>query len=138
MDKEFVNQELELAAKRMLTYLTGSEESLTPLYLQPDRAIFLAEHLRIIFKVSMAEKVLQREYAIAQKAASIGVPVPELLGFEAGQPAVLAMKQVMGHPLSSRNPSATKEAGNYLQRFHTIGAHPPFSGGHQQWEAFIS
>jgi aminoglycoside phosphotransferase (APT) family kinase protein len=138
MDKEFVNQELELAAKRMLTHLSGSEESLTPLYLQPDRALFLAEHLRIIFKVSMAEKALQREYAIAQKAASIGVPVPGILGFEAGQPAVLAMKQVMGHPLSSHNPSAAKEAGNYLQRFLTLGAHLPFSGGQQQWETFIS
>ncbi len=138
MDKEFVNQELEFSAKRTLTHLTGSEDSLTPLYLQPDHALFLAENLRIIFKVSMAEKALQHEYAIAQKGASIGVPIPEILGFEAGQPAVLAMKQVMGHPLSSHNQSAAKEAGNYLQRFHTLGAHPPFSGGQQQWEAFIS
>jgi aminoglycoside phosphotransferase (APT) family kinase protein len=138
MDKEFVNQELEVAAKRMLTHLTGSEDSLTPLYLQPDRALFLAENLRIIFKVYMAEKALQHEYAIAQKVASIGVPIPEILGFEAGQPAVLAMKQVMGHPLSSHDQSAAKEAGSYLQRFHTVGAHPPFSGGQQQWEAFIS
>jgi aminoglycoside phosphotransferase (APT) family kinase protein len=138
MDKEFVNQELEFAAKRTLTHLTGSEDSLTPLYLQPDRALFLAENLRIIFKVSMEEKTLQHEYAIAQKVASIGVPIPEILGFEAGQPAVLAMKQVMGHPLSSHTQSAAKEAGNYLQRFHTLGAHPPFSGGQQQWAAFIS
>ncbi len=138
MDKEFVNQELEVAAKRTLTHLTGSKESLTPLYLQPDRALFLAENLRVVLKVYMAGKALEREYAIAQKAASIGVPIPEILRFEAGQPAVLAMKQVMGHPLSSHNQFAAKEAGNYLQRFHTLGAHPPFSGGQQQWEAFIS
>jgi hypothetical protein len=51
MDSEFVNQDLELAAKRTLTYITGSEDSLKPLYLQPDRALFLAENLRIILKV---------------------------------------------------------------------------------------
>jgi len=86
----------------------------------------------------MTGKALQREYAIAQKAGAMGVPIPEMLGFEAGPPAVLAMKQVIGRPLSSRYPCAAKEAGRYLQRFHTIGAHPPFSGGHQQWAAFIS
>jgi hypothetical protein len=50
MDSEFVNQDLELAAKRTLTHITGSEDSLKPLYLQPDRALFLAENLRIILK----------------------------------------------------------------------------------------
>jgi aminoglycoside phosphotransferase (APT) family kinase protein len=68
----------------------------------------------------------------------MGVPIPEMLGFEAGPPTVLAMKQVLGRPLTSRNTCAVKEAGSYLQRFHMIGAHPPFSGGQQQWEAFIS
>src|SRR5262249_6094959 len=113
-------------------------DTLTPLYLQPDRALFLAENLHIIFKVYMAGKALQREYSIAQKAGSIGIPIPGMLGLEAGPPAVLAMKQGIGQPLSSRNPCAAKEAGSYLQRFHTIGAHPPFSGGQQQWDAFIS
>jgi aminoglycoside phosphotransferase (APT) family kinase protein len=138
MDDEFVNQELELAAKRTLTHITRLEDTLKPLYLQPDRVLFLAENLRIVLKVYMAGKALQREYDIAQKAASIGVPIPKMLGFEAGQPAVLAMRQVIGHPLSSRHQFAAKEAGKHLQRFHTIGAHPPFSGGQQQWDAFIS
>ena len=114
MGNVIVNQDLEAAAKRTLTHLTGSEDTLTPLYLQPDRALFLAENLRIIFKVYLAGQALQLEYAIAQKAASIGVPIPEMLGFEAGPPAVLAMKQVLGLPLSSRNQSAAKEAGKYL------------------------
>src|SRR5258708_37084013 len=61
-----------------------------------------------------------------------------MVGWEGGPPAVLAMEQVLGHPLSSRNPFAAKEAGKYLQRFHTLGAHPPFSGEQQQWDAFIS
>jgi len=86
----------------------------------------------------MTRTALQHEYTIAQKAVAMGVPIPEMLGFEAGPPAVLAMKQVIGRPLSSRYPFAAKEAGKYLQRFHNIGAHPPFSGGQQQWDAFIS
>lgn len=138
MGNGFVNQELEGAAKRTLTHIAGSEDSLKPLYLQPDRALFLAENLHIILKVYRAGRALQREYDIAQKASAIGVPIPKMLGFEAGPPAVLAMQQVIGRPLSSRIPFAAKEAGRYLQRFHMIGAHPPFSGGQQQWDAFIS
>ena len=95
MDNAFVNQALEVAAKRMLTHLTGSEDTLKRLYLQPDRALFLAENQRIILKVYMAGTALQREYATAQKAASIGIPIPKMLGLEAGPPAVLAMKQVL-------------------------------------------
>jgi hypothetical protein len=138
MCNAFFNQDLEAAAKKMLTHLTRSEDILKPLYLQPDRAIFLAENLRIILKVYLAGKALQREFVILQKAASIGVPIPETLGFAVGPPSVLAMKQVLGHPLSSCTPCAAKEAGKYLQLFHTLGAHPPFSGGQQQWDAFIS
>ena len=31
-----------------------------------------------------------------------------------------------------------ERCGRYLQRLHTLGAHPPFSGGQQQWSAFIA
>jgi aminoglycoside phosphotransferase (APT) family kinase protein len=138
MEQDLVHNELELAAKRALIHITGSTASLKPLYLQPGRALYLAENLHIILKVYMADKPLQRDYEIAQKAASIGLPIPKILGFEAGQPAAFAMQQVIGRPLSSRNPIAAKEAGKYLQRFHTLEAYPPFSGGQQQWNAFIS
>jgi aminoglycoside phosphotransferase (APT) family kinase protein len=137
LDKAILNPDLERAAKRALTHLTGFDESLTPLYLLPDRAVFLAEHLRVVLKVYVAGNVLQHEHEIAQKAASVGVPTPRMLGFEAGQPAVLAMKQVRGLPLSSRQMYAAKEAGSYLQRFHTIGARPPFAGGQEHWNDFI-
>ncbi|MBO0782929.1 MAG: phosphotransferase [Ktedonobacteraceae bacterium] len=133
-----MNNSLENAAKSILAHIAGTEEPLTPLYLQPDRALFLAKHLHIVLKVYTAANTLQYDYEIAQKAASIGIPIPEVLGFEAGPPAVLAMRQVVGHPLSSRTPLAAKEAGKYLQHFHELGAHPPFSGGQQHWEAFIS
>ena len=138
MDNESVNQQLELAAKRTLSRITGSQETLKPLYLQPDRAVYLAENLRIILKVYQAGNALQHEYEIARKAASIGIPTPQILGYKAGEPAVLAMRQVIGRPLSSRYPLAALEAGKYLQRFHTLSARPPFSGGQQRWDAFIS
>ena len=138
MNQESIGQELEAAAKRTLIHITGSEDALKSLYLQPDRAVFLAENVDIVLKVYMEGKTLQREYDIAQKVASISIPIPKILGFEAGQPAVLAMKHVRGYPLSSRNTFAAKAAGKYLQRIHNIGAHPPFSGGQQQWDAFIS
>jgi hypothetical protein len=112
MDTTFVNQELEVAAKRTLTHIAGSEDTLKPLYLQPDRALFLAENPGIIFKVYMTGTALQREYAIVQKAGAMGVPIPEMLGFEAGPPAVLAMKQVIGRPLSSRYHVPRKKQGD--------------------------
>ena len=132
MEKDNIDEELEVAAKKALNNITGSTDSLKLLYLQSDRALFLAENLHIILKVYRAERPLQRDYGIAQKAASIGLPIPKILGFVAGHPAVFAMEQVKGHPLSSRKPVAAKEAARYLQRFHTIGAHPPFSGEQHQ------
>ena len=138
MDNAFVNPDLERAAKRALTHFTGLEDSLKPLYLQPDRTLFLAENLQVVLKVYMAGNTLRHEYEIAQIAESIGVPIPNMIGFDSGQPAVLGMKQVIGHPLSSHYKSAAKEAGTYLQRFHTIGAHPPFAGGQKRWDDFIS
>jgi aminoglycoside phosphotransferase (APT) family kinase protein len=138
MEVEIIDQQLELAAKRVLNHITGTTENLKPLYLQPDRAIFLAENLHMILKVYMAESSLQHDYDIAQKAASIGIPTPKILGFQEGQPAVFAMQQVIGCPLSSHNPVAAKEAGRYLRHFHTLEASPPFSGGQNQWDTFIS
>lgn len=131
------NPALEIAAKRTLTHIAGSEDTLKPLYLQPDRALFLAENHHIVLKVYMSGKTLQHEYDVAQKVEASEIPIPEIIGFEAGQPAVLAMKQVIGHRLSSHYKVAAKEAGKYLQQFHNIGAHPPFSGGQQHWDEFI-
>lgn len=126
MDK---HHELALAASSVLTRLTGSDGVMKPLYLQPDRAIFLAEEVHIILKVYRDVPALRRDYAVAQQAASAGLLTPEILDFEEGPPAVFAMRQVIGVPLSSRYPGAAREAGAYLRRFHELGALPPFSGG---------
>jgi aminoglycoside phosphotransferase (APT) family kinase protein len=138
MGEVIVNKELEAAARRELTRLVKAERILKPLYLQPDRAVFFAEETDIILKVYLEGKTLEQEYAAARKAAEVGVPVPEFLGFEAGTPTVLAMRHVQGVPLSSNHPRAAREAGSYLRSFHEIGATPPFSGGQTQWDTFIS
>lgn len=127
----------EVAAKQTLVRLTDSEALLRPLYLQPDRAIFLAEKARIILKVYVVGKTLQQEYETMQSARAIGIPLPDLLLLENKQPAVFAMSQVIGRPLSSGDVAAAKEAGGYLERFHQLRAHPPFSGGQTEWDAFI-
>ncbi len=75
---------LELAAKRTLAKITSSEETLKPLYLQPDRAIFLTADSDIILKVYVEGRTLEKEYATAQKAQARGVPVPGMLMFSRG------------------------------------------------------
>lgn len=131
------NNLLEQAAKRTLAKIIHSEEMLTPLYLQPDRGIFLAVNSGIILKVYVEGKTLEKEYAMAQKAQARGVPIPEMLMFDASQPAVLAMKQVTGRPLSSHDKAAGREAGSHIERFHGIETAPPFSGGQMKWDEFI-
>jgi aminoglycoside phosphotransferase (APT) family kinase protein len=128
---------LELAANKTLAKITDSEEMLKPLYLQPDRAIFLAANSGIILKVYVEGKTLEKEYATAQEAQTRGVPVPEMLLLDASQPAVLAMRQVIGRPLSSHDEAAGREAGRYIERFHGIETAPPFSGGQMRWDEFI-
>jgi aminoglycoside phosphotransferase (APT) family kinase protein len=132
-----MENQLEGAARKTLVTLTGSSELLKPLYLQPDRAIFLAEGSGIVLKVYSEGRTLQHEYAVAQKAQAIGVPIPELLALEVAQPTVLAMKRVVGKPLSSSDTLAAQEAGSYLERFHAIPTAPPFSGGQSRWDEFI-
>ncbi|MBA2678237.1 MAG: aminoglycoside phosphotransferase family protein [Ktedonobacteraceae bacterium] len=128
---------LELAAKRTLAKIIEAEESLKPLYLQPDRAVFLAANAGIILKVYDEGRTLEKEYETAQKAAARGVPISEVLLFDATQPAVFAMKQVIGKPLSSEDKAAGREAGMYIERFHSIETAPPFSGGQMKWDEFI-
>lgn len=128
---------LEIAARQTLAKLTNSEEILRPLYLQPDRAIFLAEKARIILKVYVQAKTQQQEYRTMQRARATGIPLPEVFLLETGSPAVLAMQQVIGRPLSSEDAAAAKEAGAHLEQFHHLRTFPPFSGGQTKWDAFI-
>ena len=132
-----MNNHLEQAAQRTLAKITGSEEALKPLYLQPDRAIFLASNSGIILKVYIEGHSLQRERATMQQVQASRVPIPEIVLLDIAQPSVLAMKYVAGHYLSSKNINAAKEAGMYIEKFHRLETSPPFSGGQTQWDEFI-
>lgn len=56
-----MNDQLELAAKRTLAKIMYSGEALNTLYLQPDRAIYLAANSGIILKVYVEGKTLEKE-----------------------------------------------------------------------------
>ncbi len=131
------NSKLELAAKTSITKYAGKSEALTPLYVQPDRAIFLAMSSRFVLKVYVDKTALQKEVEVARQAQAAGVPTAEMIGLDIDELAVLTMKQVMGTPLSTQNKNAIQEAGKYLRKFHSIGAKPPFSGGQSKWDEFI-
>lgn len=125
------------AARHGLARYTTAEEPLRPLYLQLDRAVFLAAGAQIVLKVYADGALLRREWAMARQARALGIPTPDLLGFEDGPPAIFAMRQVVGEPLSSRRPLAAREAGALLARFHGLGAAAPFAGGYARWDSHI-
>jgi aminoglycoside phosphotransferase (APT) family kinase protein len=129
--------DLQRAAQAGLVELVGTAEPLQALYLQPDRAVFLADSSRIVLKAYADGDLLRRDWHTMQAARSAGVPTPEPLAFSPGPPAVLAMRQVVGQPLSSAHPRAAHEAGVLLARFHHLGAHPPFATGERTWDQHI-
>lgn len=132
-----LDSNLEFAARKSLRKYIANEEPLIPLYLQPDRAVFLAKASKIILKVYLESNPLKREFEVAEKAKAVGIPLPEMIGLGIEEYTVLAMKQVIGTPLNTGSKNAVYEAGKYLRKFHGIGAHPPFSGGQDKWDEFI-
>src|SRR5215216_5573346 len=128
---------LEFAARKSLRKYVGKAEPLTPLYLQPDQAVFLAKTSKIILKVYRERNTLKRELEVAEKAKAIGMPVPEMIGLDIDAYTVLVMKQVIGMPLHTGSKNAIQEAGKYLRKFHRMGAKPPFSGGQNKWDEFV-
>lgn len=130
--------DLEAAAQHCLARLSDAGVPLRALYRQPDRAIYLAEASCIVLKVYVDAAALRREWAVAQRARAAALPVPELLAFAPGPPAVIAMRHVAGRPLTSGQSDAAREAGALLARFHRLGARPPFATGRATWEEHIA
>jgi aminoglycoside phosphotransferase (APT) family kinase protein len=128
---------LEFAARKSLRKYIGKEEPLTAIYLQPDRAVFLAKASDVILKVYLEGDTLKREFEVAEKAKTVSVPIPEMIGLDIDEYTVLVMKQVIGMPLNTRSKNAIQDAGKYLRKFHGIGAKPPFSGGQNKWDEFV-
>jgi len=129
--------DLRLSALACLAEFTDSAARLQPLYLQPDRAVYLAEHSGIVLKVYVDAELLRQEWRATQAARSAGVPTPELLAFVPGPPAVIAARYVAGQPLSSAHLLAARETGGLLERFHRLGAEPPFSTGELAWDEHV-
>ncbi|PWU23248.1 hypothetical protein C5B42_03730 [Candidatus Cerribacteria bacterium 'Amazon FNV 2010 28 9'] len=130
--------DFEIAAKHALAKYSPIAEELTPLASQPDRQVFLAPQAKIILKAYTDGKILEKEHTITQKAERAGILVPHVMGIEVGNPTILVMEYINGKPLNVDYPKAAKEAGTCLQRFHALGATPPFSGGQYSWAEFIS
>jgi len=76
-----MNNYLEQAAQRTLAKITGLEEALKLLYLQPDRAIFLSSNSGIILKVYREGHTLQREHAVMQQVQAIRITTAYTNGF---------------------------------------------------------
>jgi len=128
---------LEQAAQRTLAQLTHGQETLKTLYLQPDRAIFLAENAGLIFKIYTEGDILQHEYTVAQRVQAAGVPIPEIVFFERDHYTTFAMKYVAGIPLTSQHRRAAQEAGKYMSLFHNIRDYQPSTGDLTTWENFV-
>ena len=133
-----MHHRLEHAAERTLAKIIGSKKTLKPLYLQPDRAIFLASDPEIILKVYVEGHMLQREHAMMRQAQARGIPVPEFLMLDVAEISVLAMRYIVGKPLSSKDIGAAREAGMYIEQFHGMATSPRFSGGQNHWHEFIA
>lgn len=125
--------DLERAARRYLADLAGTRDDLRPLYLQPGRAVYLAERSGIILKVYVDGAILQRDWDATHLAREAGLPTAVALGFNSGPPALYAMRRAVGQSLGAAHAAAARDAGRLLARFHRLGARPPFASGPLRW-----
>lgn len=129
--------DLARAARRWLGPSGAGDEPLQPLYLQPDRAVYLAPRAGVVVKVYAEADLLERDWRTTQLARSVGVPTADILGFDPGPPAVLALRRVVGQPLAVQQTAAARDAGAALARLHRLPVQPPFGAGHTRWDDHI-
>lgn len=131
------NQEFKNAALQALKQFSQQKEDLKELYIQPDRAVYLAPTQKLIFKVYSDKSLLQKEADMLNKAKEVGMLVPEVIALINGEPTILVMEAIEGSPITEESENAAKEVGQYLERFHSLESHPPFSNGEMTWDSFI-
>ena len=129
--------DLAATARRYLSGIAAGEEEVRTLYLQPDRAVFLAAQSGIVVKVYAEHDLLRRDWEFARLARSAGLPTAEPLAFDPGPPALFAMRRVFGQPLGAGH-TAAGAAGAFLARFHRLEAQPPFPSGQLRWDDHIA
>jgi aminoglycoside 2''-phosphotransferase len=132
-----VNQKFKNSALLALKQITNIEEELKELYVQPDRAIYLAPNQKLIFKVYSEGSVLKKEADMLIKAREVKVLVPKVIALIEEEPTVLVMEAIEGSPLTEKSVDAAREFGEYIERFHNLEAHPPFSNGQMTWDSFV-
>jgi aminoglycoside phosphotransferase (APT) family kinase protein len=129
-----------LEAARAAVRAAGRPGSnLTSRWFTEGRAIFFQGRPvpPVFVKVYRQASALAHEVAMLDRAASVGIPIPSRMLFQAGPPAVFITRMVDGVRLSSDYPVAAEETGRLLRLFHALGASPPFSGGQSRWEDFV-
>jgi aminoglycoside phosphotransferase (APT) family kinase protein len=111
-----------------------------PLSADRGRAVFAATAAGVDLVVKAYEDApaLTHEARVLERMRGLGVPVPEVLAFEPGPPAVIVMTRLPGGPLvSAMGDSAAAEAGAALRLVHGLPAAPPYSGGQHRWDEFV-
>lgn len=134
---DMINTLFEEIAHKALRQIIQNDEGLKPLYVQPDRAIYLASSSKIILKVYSETELLQKEFDMYSLAQSIGVPTPYVYELVKSNPSVLVLEALDGIPITSEHKEAAYEAGKYLEKFHKLSANPPFSNGQMTWDSFV-
>lgn len=129
--------DLELVARRWIATTHFPDEPLRPLYLQPDRAVYLLEAADVVIKVYADQDLLQRDWETTQLARGVGVPTPDAIDFVHGSPALYAMRRARGRPLATGD-AAAQEAGAVLARLHSLAAQPLFPSGARRWDEHVA
>lgn len=85
--------------------------------------------LRYTLKVAEGVDAFADDVAANGTLAAVGVPVPEVVAYQDGPPAVVVLGWVEGEPLSSSSSArAQREVGRLLRLIHALPAGPSFSG----------
>ncbi len=98
----------------------------------PDRVTLQARDRSgdlVVLKTARPPGALAGDVEANALLAAEGLPVPEILAYEDGSPAVLVLRWIDGDPLSSDSPvEAQQEAGRLLRTVHQLPGNPPYSG----------
>ena len=95
--------------------------------------------VEMVVKAYEDAPALAHEVGVLGLARDRGAPVPEVLAFEPGPPAVVVMTRLPGRPLTSAmGDGPAVEVGAALRVVHGLPAAPPYSGGQHRWDEFVA
>lgn len=122
LDLKQVDLHTHLKAARLALGHAGLDaDRLVVLAAVQERATFRAG--RAVVKVDSDARRLKHELAMMTAARGVGVPVPGVIAFERGSPAVLVMQHMPGEALRpAHGPEPVREVGRLLRRLHSLPA----------------